>query len=365
MKSYIIAETACSHDGSSNRLKKILSFAIKAGFDALQLQIWKKEKVVSKDHKDFKTLKKVEIKYQDWKKIINHIKRLSKKIDIICCVYEKESFDFCIKNNIKNFKIHSSDLGNIDFLKYVAKKSKRIDLSIGGCTKDEIIKAVSVLKKYHKCKIWLMYGIQLFPTNPQKVNLSSAKKIAKSLNLQLGYQDHSYFDFNGYALPAAAIGNGIKIIEKHVTDENKKNRTDGQSAIEIKQVAEPFILSKSIRHFEKNRIVIFAGGTGNPYFTTDTTAALRAAEIKADAIFKATKVDGVFDSDPATNDDAIKFDQISYIDVLNKKLKVMDSTALSLSMDNDIPIVVFNLTQKLSIFKALTGQPIGTIIGGK
>jgi len=138
-----------------------------------------------------------------------------------------------------------------------------------------------------------------------------------------------------------------------------------QSAIEIKQVAEPFILSKSIRHFEKNRIVIFAGGTGNPYFTTDTTAALRAAEIKADAIFKATKVDGVFDSDPAINDDAIKFDQISYIDVLNKKLKVMDSTALSLSMDNDIPIVVFNLTQKLSIFKALTGQPIGTIIGGK
>ena len=138
-----------------------------------------------------------------------------------------------------------------------------------------------------------------------------------------------------------------------------------QSAIEIKQVAEPYILSKSIRHFEKNRIVIFAGGTGNPYFTTDTTAALRAAEIKADAIFKATKVDGVFDSDPATNDDAIKFDQISYIDVLNKKLKVMDSTALSLSMDNDIPIVVFNLTQKLSIFKALTGQPIGTIIGGK
>ena len=234
MKSYIIAETACSHDGSANRLKKILSFAIKAGFDALQLQIWKKEKVVSKDHKDFKILKKVEIKYQDWKKIINHIKRLSKKIDIICCVYEKESFDFCVKNNVKNFKIHSSDLGNKDFLKYVAQKSKRIDLSIGGCTKDEIIKAVSVIKKYPKCKIWLMYGIQLFPTNPKKINLSSAKKIAKSLNLQLGYQDHSSFDFNGYALPAAAIGNGINIIEKHVTDENRKNRTDGQSAIEIK-----------------------------------------------------------------------------------------------------------------------------------
>lgn len=137
-----------------------------------------------------------------------------------------------------------------------------------------------------------------------------------------------------------------------------------QSAIEIQQVAEPFILSKSINHFEKNRIVIFAGGTGNPYFTTDTTAALRAAEIKADAIFKATKVDGVFDSDPETNKSAVKFDEISYIDVLNKKLKVMDSTALSLSMDNDIPIVVFNLTKKDSILKALTGQSVGTIIGG-
>ena len=137
-----------------------------------------------------------------------------------------------------------------------------------------------------------------------------------------------------------------------------------QSAIEIKQVAEPFILSKSIRHFEKNRIVIFAGGTGNPYFTTDTTAALRAAEIKADAIFKATKVDGVYDSDPELNSNAVKFDSISYIDVLSKNLKVMDSTALSLSMDNEIPIVVFNLNKEDSIYKALKGEPIGTIIGG-
>ncbi|MAQ64974.1 UMP kinase [bacterium] len=137
-----------------------------------------------------------------------------------------------------------------------------------------------------------------------------------------------------------------------------------QSAIEIKQVAESFILQKSIKHLENNRIVIFSGGTGNPYFTTDTTAALRAAEIKAEAIFKATKVNGVYDKDPMEFPDAKKFTQLNHIDVLQKKLKVMDSTALSLSMDNNIPIVVFDLMKENSIKKALLGEKIGTQIGG-
>ena len=137
-----------------------------------------------------------------------------------------------------------------------------------------------------------------------------------------------------------------------------------QSAIEIKQVAESFILQKSIKHLENNRIVIFSGGTGNPYFTTDTTAALRAAEIKAEAIFKATKVNGVYDKDPVEFPNAKKFTQLDHIDVLQKKLKVMDSTALSLSMDNNIPIIVFDLMKENSIKKALLGEKIGTQIGG-
>ncbi len=137
-----------------------------------------------------------------------------------------------------------------------------------------------------------------------------------------------------------------------------------QSAIEIKQVAESFILQKSIKHLENNRIVIFSGGTGNPYFTTDTTAALRAAEIKAEAIFKATKVNGVYDKDPIEFPNAKKFTQLDHIDVLQKKLKVMDSTALSLSMDNNIPIIVFDLMKEDSIKKALLGEKIGTQIGG-
>jgi len=138
-----------------------------------------------------------------------------------------------------------------------------------------------------------------------------------------------------------------------------------QSALEIKEIAEPFILTKSIRHLEKGRVVIFAGGTGNPFFTTDTTAALRAAEINADAIFKATKVDGVYDKDPMKHDDAVRFQRLSYIDVLNNQLKVMDSTALSLSMDNQIPIVVFDIAKPGNICEALKGHDVGTTIGGQ
>ncbi|MGE4169588.1 MAG: UMP kinase [Candidatus Margulisiibacteriota bacterium] len=135
-----------------------------------------------------------------------------------------------------------------------------------------------------------------------------------------------------------------------------------QTSIEMKQIAEPYILRRALRHLEKGRIVIFAGGTGNPYFTTDTTAALRAAEIRADALFKATKVDGVYDSDPVLNTNAIKFDDLAYMDLIKDRLKIMDNTALSLSMDNDIPIVVFNMTQPGNIRRILAGEIIGTTI---
>lgn len=136
-----------------------------------------------------------------------------------------------------------------------------------------------------------------------------------------------------------------------------------QTSIEMRQIAEPYILRKALRHFQKGRIVIFAGGNGNPYFTTDTTSVLRAAEIRADAIFKATKVDGVYDSDPMLNPKAIKYDHISPMEVLQKRLKVMDSTALSLSMDNKLPIVVFSLMERGNITRILSGEKIGTYIG--
>ncbi len=136
-----------------------------------------------------------------------------------------------------------------------------------------------------------------------------------------------------------------------------------QTAIEMHEIAEPFIQRRAMRHLEKGRIVIFAGGTGNPYFTTDTAASLRAMEIKADVIMKATKVDGVYDSDPVKNKMAAMFKKISYIDVLTKNLKVMDATAISLCRDNLLPIIVFNLQKKGNIRKAICGQKIGTYVG--
>jgi uridylate kinase len=136
------------------------------------------------------------------------------------------------------------------------------------------------------------------------------------------------------------------------------------SAIEMKDVAEPYIRRRAIRHMEKGRAVIFAAGTGNPYFTTDTTAALRALEIGAECIMKATKVDGVFDADPKLVADAKKFDELAYIDVLNLGLKVMDNTAISLAMDNALPIIVFNMESEGNISAALRGEPVGTIVRG-
>jgi uridylate kinase len=136
-----------------------------------------------------------------------------------------------------------------------------------------------------------------------------------------------------------------------------------QSSIEMREIAEPFIQRKAVRHLEKGRIVIFAGGTGNPYFSTDTAASLRAMEIRADVIMKATKVDGVYDADPVKNQSAVMFKKISYIDVLTKNLKVMDSTAITLCKDNALPIIVFNLQKKGNIRSAICGKKIGTYVG--
>jgi len=135
-----------------------------------------------------------------------------------------------------------------------------------------------------------------------------------------------------------------------------------QSAIEMRAVAEPYIRRRAIRHLEKGRVVIFSAGTGNPYFSTDTAAALRAMEIDADVLIKATKVDGVYDSDPKKNPQAKKFDHLSYIEVLNRRLEVMDSTAISLCMENHLPILVLNLWDENALLDALQGKKVGTLV---
>jgi uridylate kinase len=145
--------------------------------------------------------------------------------------------------------------------------------------------------------------------------------------------------------------------------ENVGIQTRVQTAIEIPQVAETYIRRRAIRHLEKGRVVIFAAGTGNPYFTTDTAASLRAVEIGADVIFKATKVDGIYSADPMKDESAVKFGQLSYLEILKKGLQVMDSTSVSLCMDNKLPMIIFNIREKSSIKKVLMGDKIGTLVG--
>jgi uridylate kinase len=145
--------------------------------------------------------------------------------------------------------------------------------------------------------------------------------------------------------------------------EKQKLYTRVLSAIDMQKVAEPFIRRRAMRHLEKGRVVIFGAGTGNPYFTTDTAAALRAIEIGADVILKGTRVDGVYDKDPEKNRDASRYQSITYLDVLNQGLKVMDSTAVSLCMDNKLPIVVFDIGEPGNLMRVVEGEPVGTLVG--
>ena len=159
----------------------------------------------------------------------------------------------------------------------------------------------------------------------------------------------------------ATVINGLALMD---CLEKMGVKTRVQSAIPMNQLAEPFILRRAMRHLEKGRVVIFVAGTGNPYFSTDTTAALRASEMHADIIMKATKVDGIYDKDPKKFPDAVKYDQLTYIDALKQRLNVMDSTAFSLCLDNNVPILVFDLGAEHAIRSAVLGEKIGTLVRG-
>jgi uridylate kinase len=159
----------------------------------------------------------------------------------------------------------------------------------------------------------------------------------------------------------ATVINGIALQDAL---EKVNIQTRVQTAIEMRQVAEPYIRRRAIRHLEKGRVVIFTGGTGNPYFTTDTAASLRAMEIGAEAILKGTKVDGVYDKDPLLNKGALKYDELTYLDVLKNQIKVMDATAISLCMDHQIPIIVFSLKEKGNIQRVILGDRVGTKVRG-
>ncbi len=180
--------------------------------------------------------------------------------------------------------------------------------------------------------------------------------IFRGLNGEKRGVDRTTGDYMGML---ATVINGLAIMDclekMHVT-------TRVQSAIPMNQIAEPFIPRRAIRHLEKGRVVIFVAGTGNPYFSTDTTAALRASEMHADIIMKATKVDGIYDKDPKKHPDAVKYEEITFLDALKQRLKVMDSTAFSLCLDNHVPILVFDPNEPHAILRAVSGKKVGTLV---
>ena len=213
------------------------------------------------------------------------------------------------------------------------------------------------------------YGIDSVATKAIAKEIKQIKKLGIQIALVIGggniYRgstaagqgvDRIIADYMGML---ATVINGLALQDAL---EKAKVMTRVQTAIDMQELAEPYIRRRAIRHLEKGRVVIFVAGTGNPYFSTDTAASLRAIEINADVILKATKVDGVYSADPKKHKSAKKFKNLKYIEVLNKGLKVMDATAVSLCMDNSLPIVVFNLTKKGNIKKAILGEGIGTVV---
>ena len=219
----------------------------------------------------------------------------------------------------------------------LGKQSAGVDPDVANYIADEI----KSLSRFH-----IQLGIVIGGGNIFRGIEASAKGMDRTT---ADYMGMLATVINSLALQSALEGQGLP--------------TRVQSSIEMREIAEPFIQRRAVRHLEKGRIVIFAGGTGNPYFSTDTAAALRAVEMKADVIMKATKVDGVYNTDPIKDKTAVLFNKISYIDVLTRNLKVMDSTAISLCRDNLLPIIIFNLQKKGNIRKAICGQKIGTYVG--
>ncbi|GHC09028.1 UMP kinase [Cerasicoccus arenae] len=220
------------------------------------------------------------------------------------------------------------------------------DRTAGDTISGEILQRIALeIKKVHDLGVQICLVVGGGNIFRGKLGAASSQKVDRTTGDFMGMMATM---INGLALMDCLEKNGVPVRV--------------QSALHIEEVAEPFILRRAIRHLEKGRVVIFVAGTGNPYFSTDTTAALRASEIGADVIMKATKVDGIYDADPVKNSGAKKFDQITFIDALKNQYAVMDSTAFSLCLDNEMPIIVFDMNESDSIRRAVMGETIGTLV---
>jgi len=229
---YIIAEMACSHEGKPELARKIIDGAGAAGADAIQFQIWKPEEIMVPYHPEFTKLKAIELSHEVWADLAGYVRKNYPNMEIIACVYQLGGVDFCQKIEVDAFKIHSSDLSNPYLVKYVAETGKRIDLSIGASSLDEIEGALEWIRKTSDSEICLMYGYQNFPTSTNEIHLAYMMKLKELFELPVGYQDHSDAETDAaFWLPAAALGMGVNILEKHITHDRSLKGADHEAAL--------------------------------------------------------------------------------------------------------------------------------------
>lgn len=229
---YIIAEMACSHEGDPSLARKIIDGAGRAGADAIQFQIWLLKDIVVPHHPDYERSKKIELSREAWADLAAYVRDRYPHMQIIACVYERSSADFAESINVEAYKIHSADLSNPYLVKYVAGTGKRVDLSVGASTLDEIQTAIEWIKSTSSSEIWLMYGYQNFPTPTDEVHLRYMMKLKQLFELSVGYQDHSDAATEAaFWLPAAALGMGVDILEKHITHDRSFKGIDHEAAL--------------------------------------------------------------------------------------------------------------------------------------
>jgi sialic acid synthase SpsE len=231
-KTYVIAEMACSHEGQIELAKRIIDGAVQSGADAIQFQIYKQTERATPYHPDFALLGELELSHDDWQELADYVHAADPTMQIIACVYERGSVDFAESMAVDAYKLHTADLSNPHMVKYVAATGKRIDLSVGASTLDEIANAIGWIRETSDAPIWLMYGMQNFPTPANEVHLAYMMKLSELFELPIGYQDHSDAETDAaFWLPAAALGMGVDILEKHITHNRSFRGVDHQAAL--------------------------------------------------------------------------------------------------------------------------------------
>lgn len=228
----IIAEMACSHEGDPELARRIIDGAGQAGADAIQFQVWVLREMMVPHHPDMARVSRLELSRGQWADLASYVHDNYPALQIIACVYERSSVDFCEKIGVQAYKLHAADLSNPYLIQHVAATGKRIDLSVGASTLDEIAKAIECIRRISDAPVWLMYGYQLFPTPIEAVHLRYMRKLRQLFELPVGYQDHSDAESAAaFWLPAAAVGLGVDILEKHLTHDRSRKGADHESAL--------------------------------------------------------------------------------------------------------------------------------------